>query len=134
MAKITAIIEKSEDGGYGIYAPEMSGLFGYGETEDEAKETLQESIESQIENYEENNKELPACLAGDINIEYRYDLSGFFKAFPFINATAFAKEIGINPSLMRKYKERITFAGEKQKQIIQNAFDNILKKMSTVQF
>ena len=37
MGKIIAIIEKSEDGGYGIYAPDFKGLFGYGETEEEAK-------------------------------------------------------------------------------------------------
>ena len=54
MGKIIAIIEKSEDGGYGIYAPDFKGLFGYGETEEEAKESLCDAIESQIEYYEEN--------------------------------------------------------------------------------
>jgi hypothetical protein len=36
--------------------------------------------------------------------------------------------------LMRKYKERIAFAGEKQKAIIQQRFNEIINKMSTVQF
>ena len=62
------------------------------------------------------------------------DISAFFKAFPFINTSAFARAIGINPSLMRKYKERIAFAGDKQKAIIQEGLNAIVKKLSTVQF
>ena len=134
MGKIIAIIEKSEDGGYGIYAPDFKGLFGYGETEEEAKESLCDAIESQIEYYEENGKDVPEALQGNTEFEYHYDISAFFKAFPFINTSAFARAIGINPSLMRKYKERIAFAGDKQKAIIQEGLNAIVKKLSTVQF
>ena len=133
MGKIIAIIEKSEDGGYGIYAPDFKGLFGYGEKE-EAKESLCDAIESQIEYYEENGKDVPEALQGNTEFEYHYDISAFFKAFPFINTSAFARAIGINPSLMRKYKERIAFAGDKQKAIIQEGLNAIVKKLSTVQF
>ncbi|KAA6342317.1 hypothetical protein EZS27_009936 [termite gut metagenome] len=61
-------------------------------------------------------------------------MSGFFLSFPFINASKFAKTIGINPSLMRKYKEKHAFAGEKQKALIQQKFNDIINKMSRVQF
>ena len=134
MGKIISIIVKSEDGGYGIYAPVFKGLFGYGETEEEAKESLCDAIESQIEYYEENGKDVPEALQGNTEFEYHYDISAFFKAFPFINTSAFARAIGINPSLMRKYKERIAFAGDKQKAIIQEGLNAIVKKLSTVQF
>ena len=120
MGKIIAIIEKSEDGGYGIYAPDFKGLC--------------DAIESQIEYYEENGKDVPEALQGNTEFEYHYDISAFFKAFPFINTSAFARAIGINPSLMRKYKERIAFAGDKQKAIIQEGLNAIVKKLSTVQF
>ena len=120
--------------GYGIYAPDFKGLFGYGETEEEAKESLCDAIESQIEYYEENGKDVPEALQGNTEFEYHYDISAFFKAFPFINTSAFARAIGINPSLMRKYKERIAFAGDKQKAIIQVGLNAIVKKLSTVQF
>ena len=129
MGKIIAIIEKSEDGGYGIHTPSVNGLFGYGLTEDEAKESLQEALDSQLEYFDETGKEIPEPLTGEITFEYKYDLSAFFKSFPFINVSAFAKEVGINPSLMRKYKERLAFAGD-----IQNRFNDIIKKLSTVQF
>ena len=83
MGKIIAIIEKSEDGGYGIHTPSVNGLFGYGLTEDEAKESLQEALDSQLEYFDETGKEIPEPLTGEITFEYKYDLSAFFKSFPF---------------------------------------------------
>ena len=46
----------------------------------------------------------------------------------------FAEEIGINASLMRKYKEGLAFASEKQKALIQGKFNEIKQKMNLVQF
>lgn len=60
------------------------------ETEEEAKESLCDAIESQIEYYEENGKDVPEALQGNTEFEYHYDISAFFKAFPFINTSAFA--------------------------------------------
>lgn len=133
MTKIAAVIEKSTDGGYGIYTPGYDGLFGYGFTEHEAKESLQEALESQLEFYEEQHINVPERFV-NIEFEYKYDFSAFFKSFPFINVSEFARTIGINPSLMRKYKERLAFASDKQKDIIQKGLNDILNKMSTVQF
>ena len=67
-------------------------------------------------------------------IDYVYDLSGFFEAFPFINASKFAKEIGMNESVMRKYKGKIVTASEKQKLLIQEKYDEILSRMAAVRF
>ena len=43
-------------------------------------------------------------------------------------------EKGINTSLMRKYKEGLAFASEKQKALIQEKFNEIKQKMNLVQF
>ena len=67
-------------------------------------------------------------------MEYRYDLTAFFLAFPFINVSEFAKSIGINPSLMRKYKNGLAAAGEKQKNLIQSKLTEIVQKMERVKF
>lgn len=135
MKKIEVIIEKSKEGGYGIYAPSAPGILGFGLTEEEAKESLQDALESAIEEYEERGSELPEWLGdGNVEFEYRYDFSGFFQSFPFFNVTQFAKAVGINPSLMRKYKEGLAFASEKQKALIQSKFTELLQQMSAVQF
>jgi hypothetical protein len=61
-------------------------------------------------------------------------MTGFFLAFPFINVTEFAKSLDINPSLMRKYKSGLAKAGEKQKDMIQHKFDDIVSRLSAVRF
>lgn len=134
MKKIAAIIEKSDEGGFGIYVPNIPGLIGYGQSEAEAKAELAAAIESLIEHYEESGMPLPAEIQGGLLIEYRYDFTAFFRAFPFINASEFARQVGINPSMMRKYKEGIAFASEKQKQRVQQAFDDIVQRLNVVHF
>jgi predicted RNase H-like HicB family nuclease len=126
------VIEKSKEG-YGIYAPSVAGLFGYGLTEQEAKESLNDALESILEEYEERGEPAPEAL-NNPKFEYRYDLSAFFQLFPFLNVSGFANAVGVNPSLMRRYKAKHAFAGEKQKAIIQQKLNEIINKMSTVQF
>jgi predicted RNase H-like HicB family nuclease len=132
--KFKAVIEKADDGGYAVYAPSVSGGYGSGLTEDEAKGDFLQVIEEQAKYYKEKNGEYPQWYKNGYEVEYCYDVSAFFLSFPFINASKFAETIGINPSLMRKYKEKHAFAGEKQKALIQQRFNEIINKMNTVQF
>ena len=134
MKKIIAIIEKASDGGFGVYCKKIQGATGYGETEAEAKENFLEILQEQAEYYKEKHSEFPAWYEAGAEVEYRYDFSGFFLAFPFFNVSKFAEELGINASLMRKYKEGLAFASEKQKSLIQQKFDEIRQKMNLVQF
>ena len=134
MKKTTLIIEKAEDGGYGVYSKEIPGVVGYGLTEKEAKEDAKEILEEQADFYKQKHGVFPEWYSEDIEVEYRYDFSGFFLAFPFFNVSKFAEEIGINASLMRKYKEGLAFASEKQKALIQEKFNEIKQKMNLVQF
>lgn len=134
MKKIKAIIEKADDGGISIYSEDVDGVYGFGLTEQEAKEDFISILEEQAEYYKEKHGELPAWYKAGYSVSYIYDLSGFFEAFPFINASKFAKEIGLNESVMRKYKGKIVTASEKQKAIIQSRYNDILKRMETVRF
>lgn len=134
MKHIVAIIEKAEDGGYAIYSKDVNGLFGSGLTEAEAKTDFLEVIEEQAEFYKEKHEQYPDWYQDGYEIEYRYDMSGFFLSFPFINASEFAKSIGINPSLMRKYKNGLASAGENQKNLIQEKFTDIVNRLERVKF
>lgn len=113
---IKAIIEKASDGGYGIYCPDLEdiSLYGYGLTETEAKENLQENLEMFIDE-SENENIINVLNNGNISFDYQYDISGFFKTYNFFNISELAKRIGINPSLMRRYKQGITLASKDQK-------------------
>ena len=138
MKKVVAIIEKASDGGYGVYCPGLEGeaaLFGYGLTEKEAKENLQENLEAVLEYYEEENKPVPEVLGtGKIEFEYKYDFSGFFKTYPFFNVSELAIILGVNSSLMRKYKNGLAFASNEQRKKIESGIHNLSERLSTVRF
>lgn len=129
---IIAIIEKADNDNFAVRAQNIRGAYGSGIDEQEAKRDFEEVLKEQAEFHFEKTGEWPKWK--DYKIEYRYDFSAFFDVFPFINITKFAEEVGINPSLMRKYKNRISFASDKQKMIIQKKFEEISRKFSKVQF
>lgn len=134
MKTIIATIEKASDGGYGIYCNEP-GLVGYGLTESEAKTDFESVTAEQVCYYQErHNGEFPAWYGDGYEVIYQYDLSAFFLSFPFINASEFASYVGINPSLMRKYKSGIVKAGERQKELIQLKFAEMLQNLERVKF
>lgn len=139
MAKkiIRAIIERASDGGYGIYCPDLDtvALFGYGLTEKEAKENLLENLDAHIEFYDEENKPMPPALNnGEIEFDYSYDFSGFFKSYPMFNVSELAKFLDINPSLLRRYKQRLAFASTEQKKKIEQGIQALAGKLGTVRF
>ena len=133
MKKIVAIIEKGDGGGYSIYAADDSvPVVGSGLTEQEARQDFEEVMDEQAEYMKERTGTYPRWHRAEV--EYRYDMSGFFLSFPFINATEFARSIGINPSLMRKYKNGLAAAGERQKNLIQDKFTEIVNHLEQVRF
>ena len=135
MKKIIAIIEKGTDGGYSIYAADGLALFSNGMTEQEARDDFQNCVNEQARYIKEHTGKYPDWFdENGIDIDYRYDMTAFFLAFPFINVSELAKTIGINPSLMRKYKSGIAKARQKQKDLIQHKFDDMISLLSVVKF
>ncbi|MDU1906403.1 MAG: type II toxin-antitoxin system HicB family antitoxin [Dysgonomonas sp.] len=135
--KIKAVIERASDGGYGIYCPELEGisLFGYGATEDEAKSDLKDNLEIFLEHYEQKGTQAPEVLnAGNITFDYKYDFSGFFKTYPIFNVSELAKEININSSLLRRYKQGLALASPEQKKKIEAGIHDLAKRLTSVRF
>jgi predicted RNase H-like HicB family nuclease len=135
MKSLQAIIEKGSDGFYSVYVPEVPGLYGTGETENEAKENLKEAIEMAIDYVEETgNTAYYAPLMEEHTVEYAYDLSGFFKTFDIFDVTAFSKRIGINSSLMRQYKTGMSKASALQKAKILDGIYAVADELHAVKF
>lgn len=130
--KLNAVIERGKDGGFAICVREMPWLLGYGETEEEAKKDFNEVFNEQIDYFHEKTGEYPEWK--DADISFTYDLAAFFSAFPFINASEFARFVGLNPSLMRKYKQGLASASEKQLEIIQQGLNKFVHRLESVQF
>ena len=110
--KTVAIVEMWDNKTISVYVPEFDGfsLNGQGNNVDEAKRSLQECIDEYV----------PESLK-NVEFEYKYDIASFFECFKFLSVSTFAKYAGINPSLMRQYKQRIAFASESQKAKIEDA-------------
>lgn len=132
--KTTAIVEMWDDKTISIYVPEFDGfsLNGQGKTVDEAKDSLMLALEDYKVMLAEIGKDVPDTLR-DIDFEYKYDIASFFECFKFISVSTFAKYAGINPSLMRQYKQRIAFASEAQKAKIEQAIHKAGKELISVQ-
>lgn len=120
--KTTAVVEMWDDKTISIYVPDFKGfnLNGQGKTVEDAKRSLLDAVEDYKQMFVLQGKEIPDELA-NIEFEYKYDIASFFDYFKFLSVTSFAKYAGINPSLMRQYKQRIAFASESQKAKIEQA-------------
>jgi hypothetical protein len=71
---------------------------------------------------------------GNIEFDYHYDFSGFFQSFPFFNVSALAKEVGLNSSLLRKYKEGLAVASPVQKKRLERAIHGIADRLRAATF
>ena len=109
-------------------------MIGSGLTEEEAKADFCGVLKEQAAYYYERTNTYPDWYEEGYEIEYRYDLSGFFLSFPFINASEFASYVGINPSLMRKYKSGLVKASAKQKDQIQAKYSEMIRNLERVKF
>ncbi len=132
--KTVAIVEMWDDKTISVYVPEFDGfnLNGQGKSVDEAKRSLHECIDNYITMLKEQGNEVPGELK-NVEFEYKYDIASFFDNFKFISVSTFAKYAGINPSLMRQYKQRIAFASEAQKAKIEEAIHRAAREMLAVQ-
>lgn len=132
--KVKAIIGKSNTG-FVIMMDGFDWAMSYGDTLEEAKADFEKFPKEYIEVSKEIGKEIPPELNnGDLKFEYVYDLSGFFKQFPFISATQLANKLGINAALMRQYKAGCAPVGEKMKNKILDGIHTIAKELLTVEF
>lgn len=131
MKKVIVLIEKGEDGFYGVHAPELENvIIGSGKTVADAKEDFLEGYHEMIETYIDDEIPLPTELK-DIEFEYRYDISAFYNSHPYINVSKLANHININASLMRQYKSG-HYISEEQVLRIQEGIRSIGRELATV--
>lgn len=131
--KHLAVVELWDDGMYSIYVPDMEkhNLNAQGETVSEAKEKLFEAVLDYVNFYNEIGKTIPKEIDNP-TFEYKYDLASFFDYYDWVNPTKLAAKIGINPSLMRQYKSRISLASEKQTGKIQEGINKLGLDLASV--
>lgn len=135
MKKILVIIEKGKDGQFSAYTPDTKStvLNGQGSSVEEAISDLKEAMREIIELYQETEEKVPDELQMPVEFEYKYDVPSVFNHFDEINLTTFSRKIGVNPSLLRQYKNGLAFASKKQAEKIKKGLHELGKELSSVQ-
>jgi predicted RNase H-like HicB family nuclease len=129
---VYTIIERSEDG-FWITVEDLPGCYSFGLTISEALENTREAIADHTAGLKETNEIVPPIFERTYEFKLKYDLQTLFNTYPVINKTAFAGYVGINPSLIRQYSKGLAFAGEKQREKIENAIHRIASELLLVQ-
>lgn len=126
-----AIIEK-DGNGYSVYTENLKTvLHGSGASVAEAKAEMLAGYEDLLVLYAEEGRTIPRELQ-DLSFSYKYDISAFFNAFDFLNASKFAERVGISPSLMRHYKGGNTYISPAQAKKIESGLHQIGKELLAV--
>ena len=132
VKKVTVVIEASSTG-FGAYSDALPGITGYGKTIDEAKTDLKESLQEVLAAHAEEGSAPDTKLnGGNLEFIYKYDLPSLFEHFGMLDATNFAKHIGLNPSLLRQYKKGIAPISDKQKERIERGLHDLGRELLNV--
>lgn len=65
----------------------------------------------------------------ELEIEYRFDVGSLFSYYDFVNIAGVAREIGLNPSVMRQYAIGVRKPSEERKLQIVAGLKNLADKM-----
>lgn len=125
---IDVIIEVASDGGYSAFSDDVPMVYANGLTETEAKREFLEMMEEQAGYATDSRGERPWWA--DAQVRFVYTISTLFATFPFLNATALAEWMGINPALMRKYKAGLSSPRGKNSRIIREKMAELSKKLA----
>lgn len=128
--RIRAMIEQGADGGFTAWSDEVPGVYANGLTEEEVRREFLEMMEEQAEYMEESTGEAPPFKGAEV--EFVFNLSALFAAFPFLNVSALAEWMGVNPSLMRKYKAGITVPRGRNREVIQKGLQRMADRLRSI--
>lgn len=132
--RITAIIERNENGHYSIACDAEIGnycLGGFGDTVEEAKADFMDVVRDAQEEYSKAHGSLPAKYK-TVNVTYKYDLQTFFEQFDWINISRFARAANINESKMRQYKLGCAYPNEETRGRIKVALERMTSELCSV--
>ncbi|MBX0332586.1 type II toxin-antitoxin system HicB family antitoxin [Pontibacter sp. HSC-14F20] len=130
MEQVKIIIERTDDL-YSAYAENVEGVYGGGDTVDEALQSVMETIRL-IKEYN-TPENVPDVLKGDHGVVYKFDtvsLLSYYKGI-FTNA-ALERITGINQKQLQHYASGLKKPRKPQAEKIENALHNLGKELLAV--
>jgi predicted RNase H-like HicB family nuclease len=129
MEKLIIILGASSDH-FGAYAENCEGIYGAGDTVQEAREDVMEGLRLFVE-YNKDN--LPEILAGGYEIEWKYDVASFLKYYSGIfSKPALERITGINQKQLFHYASGKSKPSGKTVRKIEHAFRRFAEELNQV--
>jgi predicted RNase H-like HicB family nuclease len=123
MKLIKVIIEKTKNM-YSSYAENVPGIYGGGDTVEEAKNSILDAIRLLKEHNDKKN--IPAILQGKYNIAYKYDAESFLKHYKGIFTNSALERItGINQKQFQHYASGLKKPRRTQAKKIESALHKL---------
>ena len=130
MEKLIVTIAKGDES-YGAWVDSIPGIYGQGDTVQEAKKEL----EAGLELYVKYNKEVPTILQGEFEYEYQFDIASFLEYYSKIfSKPALEHLTGINQKQLFHYASGLRKPSEKTVKKIDRAFRRFAGELSQVRF
>ncbi|MCL1933950.1 MAG: type II toxin-antitoxin system HicB family antitoxin [Candidatus Azobacteroides sp.] len=131
MKTLRIIIEKSSDY-YDAYAENCEGVYGAGNTVEEAQKNVLEGLNLFIK-YNRDN--LPEILQAEYGIEYHFDVPSFLKHYSTVfTKSALQRMTGINQTQLTHYVSGFRKPSKKTINKLDTAIHNLSKELSEVHF
>ncbi len=131
MKTIRIIIEKSADY-YDAYAENCEGVYGAGETPEEAKKNVLEGLELLKESRPED--QWPAILRGEYNIVFKFDIRSLLNYYnTYFSNVALEKLTGINQKQLFHYASGLKKPREAQRKKIESALHKLGNELLSVE-
>jgi predicted RNase H-like HicB family nuclease len=130
MEKLIVTIAKGIES-YGTWIENLPGIYGQGDTVEEAKQNLTEGLEL----YMKHNKEIPAVLQGEYEFEYHFDVSSFLEYYSKIfSKTALERLTGINQKQLFHYASGLRKPSEKTIHKMDTAIRRFSDELNQIHF
>ena len=123
MKQIRVVIEKTKDH-FDAYAENVEGVYGGGNTAEEAKHSIVEAIEL-IKKYNSSAK-VPSILKGEFKLVFRFDTESFLNYYKGIfSNSALERLTGINQRQLQHYASGLKKPREAQLRKIESALHKL---------
>jgi predicted RNase H-like HicB family nuclease len=131
MKLVKIIIEKTKDM-FSSYAENVEGVYGGGDTVEEAKKSILDAIRLLIEH--NDKKHIPAVLKGKYAIIYKYDTESFLRHYKGIFTNSALERItGINQKQFQHYATGLKKPRPAQARKIQTALHKLGSELLAVE-
>jgi len=131
LKQIKIIIERSDDS-YTSYAENVTGIYGHGDTVEEAKQAALAGI-NLLKKYNKDEN-IPKILKGDYEIIFKFDAESFLNFYKkiFTNA-ALERMTGINQKQFQHYASGLKKPRLAQIKKIESAMHSLGKELISVE-